>query len=88
MKKYLLVYADNLADRQKLVDVLTSMSEVKHWRYDMPNSFYILSDASPEDLLKRIRALCGGSGRCVLVAMNTFFGFLPQRTWDFLHRED
>ena len=88
MSKYLLVYSDTLATRQKIVEVLSSMSEVRHWRYDMPYSFYIESSESAKDLLSKIRSLCGDKGRCILVKIDSFYGWLPRQTWEFLHRND
>lgn len=88
MSKYLFVYDNSLGTRQRIVDVLSSISEVRHWRYDMPNSFYIDSEASAEALTNKIRNLCGGNGRCIMVKLNSFYGWLPDKTWAFLHRED
>ena len=88
MNKYLLAYDNNLGTRQQIKDVLNAMMEVRHWRYDMPNSFYIYSDANYTELLNKIRTLCGSKGRCILVKMDTYSGWLPKDTWTFLKRTD
>lgn len=88
MKRYLLVYSNGLGSRQKIVDVLNHLSEVKGWRYDMPNSFYLFSESSAADLLNAIRSECGGSGRCLLVEINHYYGWLPKASWTFFHKFD
>ena len=88
MNKFLLVYDNNLGTRQQIIDVLNAMTEVRHWRYDMPNSFYIYSDVNCKELLNKIRMLLGNKGRCALVKMDTYSGWLPKETWAFLKRTD
>ena len=88
MNKYFLAYNNQLGTRQEIIDVLNTMAEVRHWRYDMPNSFYIYSDANCKELLDKIRVLRGSRGRCVLVKMDTYSGWLPKETWTFLKRTD
>lgn len=88
MNKYLLVYGNNLGTREQLVAVLNAMKEVRHWRYDMPNSFYIFSDSPAKELIDKIRRLRGNKGRCILVRMDVYSGWLPDKTWSLLKRED
>ena len=88
MNKYLLVYADSLGSREQVKEVLNGMSEVAHWRFDMPNSFYIYSDSTARELLDKIRAMRGGQGRCVIVKMDQYYGWLPNTTWDFFKKYD
>lgn len=88
MNKYLLVYGNNLGTREQIVDVLNAMSEVRNWRYDMPNSFYIYSETPQKELIDKIRMLRGNNGRCILVKMDDYSGWLPDKTWTFLNRED
>ena len=88
MNKYLLVYADSLGSREQVKEVLNGMPEVVHWRFDMPNSFYLYSDSTARELLDKIRAMRGGQGRCVIVKMDQYYGWLPNTTWDFFKKHD
>lgn len=83
-----MVYADNLGTREQIKNVLNGMPEVEHWRFDMPNSFYIYSDASAKELLDKIRIARGGTGRCVMVKMDQYYGWLPDKTWEFFKKND
>ena len=86
MKKFLLVYSNSLGSREKLVRVLNSIQAVKNWRYDMPNCFYLITEMDPKELINAIRHECGDNGRCIIVEMTDFHGWLPPDTWSFLRK--
>lgn len=86
MNTYLLIYANNLGSREKLVKVLNSIPEVKRWRYDMPNCFYIHSELEAKPLVDAIRTQCGGQGRCLMLEIEKYSGWLPKDTWDFIKK--
>ena len=51
MKKvYILFYSNSLGTREEVRDYLDSLSEVLHWRYDIPNVFYLISEENAETL--------------------------------------
>ena len=39
---YLFIYSDSLGNREEVKDILNDIPDVLSWRYDMPNSFYIV----------------------------------------------
>ena len=43
---YLLVYSNSFGDREELSTYFSACSYIDHWRYDLPNSFYLVSDES------------------------------------------
>lgn len=88
MNKYLMVYGDNLGTREQIKSVLNGLPEVAHWRFDMPNSFYIYSDTTAKDLMDKIRTARGSAGRCVMVKMDQYYGWLPDKTWEFFKKND
>ncbi|OQY52850.1 MAG: hypothetical protein B6247_16160 [Candidatus Parabeggiatoa sp. nov. 2] len=55
MKKvYILFYSNSLGTREEVRDYLDSLSEVLHWRYDIPNVFYLISEENADTLAKLI----------------------------------
>ena len=48
MKTYLFIYSDAMGNRDALKAAIAGIPEIIRWRYDIPNSFYIYSDASPD----------------------------------------
>lgn len=80
---YLFVYAADLGDREDVRDHLDGLPEVLHWRCDLPNAFYLVSDVSADELAKKIRAL--GDGRFIVTEIpKNSDGRLPQRSWEII----
>lgn len=84
---YLLVYNNNLGDREAVKSLIESIPEIEAWRYDMPNCFYLSSDSSAQDLadlfLQRAPSANGGRFLITLITDNRQ-GYLPKDTWNFL----
>ena len=59
-RAYLFVYAADLGDREDVKDHLDDLPEVLHWRCDLPNAFYLVSDVSAE-VGKQDQTLGGGT---------------------------
>lgn len=85
-RAYLLVYASDLASRERLRDHLNDLPEVLHWRYDLPSAFYLVSESSADELAKRIRQL--GDGRFIVAEVpDNSEGRLPRRSWDLITKK-
>lgn len=91
MKTYLLVYANSLGDRDNVKQVLESIPSIKNWRCDMPNSFYIWSDSSAQDIVTAIADKVGDatSKRFLVVEITSNKqGYLTKDTWAFINQKD
>jgi len=80
-KSFLLAYSDTLGSRDRVKEFLEAMPEIIHWRYDMDNSFYIVSEKSAKELAQEIRIRSGESGRFIIVELETYFGWLTNESW-------
>lgn len=81
---YLLIYSDAVGTRDEIIDVLNHMNSVSDWRYDIPNSFYVVSDVSASLLSHMFREKLP-SGRFLFVEITgNRQGFLPRGAWDFI----
>jgi len=85
---YLLVYADSLWDRESVKSWADTSPLVETWRYDLPNCFYLVSDATAADLSRDLRERLSSQGRFLIteVAENRQ-GALPTDSWYFLNRK-
>lgn len=90
MKTYLLVYADSLGNRELVKKILDSSPNIiKNWRYDMPNSFYIWSESTAQDIVTSIEEKVGDatSKRFLVVEITSNKqGYLTKDTWAFINR--
>lgn len=85
-KVYLFVYSNTIGDREVMKNILNNTVEVLDWRYDMPNSFYLISNHDAYVLVDRIRSKIQ-SETCrffITEISNNYQGYLPKDTWDFI----
>lgn len=61
---------------------------IRYWRYDLPNTFYLVSDLSATKLSELVQEFNAGKGRFLIceVGLNKQ-GWLPRRTWQLLNRK-
>lgn len=88
-RAYLLVYSDRVGSRQKIKTYLSSRQEILHWRYDLPNAFYLLSHLSLDELYDLVQEFNREKGRFLITEIgDNIQGWLPERTWNLLHNEE
>ena len=79
---YLLVHSTLAASHQRMKAVLNSIPEIKHWRTDIGNCFYVVSEADASTLSKAIRGRTGSKGRFIIAEINeNRNGWLTGESW-------
>lgn len=84
---YLLVYSNVIGDRDVMKGILNNIEGVLDWRFDMPNSFYVISEMDACTLVDRIHAnIHSESCRFFITEISTNRqGYLPKDTWEFIN---
>ena len=87
-RTYLLIYSDRLGTRDEIKEFLDRTSEILNWRYDLPNTFYLVSSLSAEELYEVIQGYNQRRGLFLIseVGENTQ-GWLPAKSWMLLNAE-
>ncbi len=87
-KAYLLVYTDAL-ERTEVRKIIKSMNTVSKWRYDLPNSFYLISYSSAQEISDEFRDAFGGKNYRFLVTEigKNKQGWLPKETWHLINKK-
>ena len=87
-RTYLLIYSDKLGTREEIRAFLDKRSEILNWRYDLPHTFYLVSDLSAEELYEVIQSHNQERGFFLIgeVGQNTQ-GWLPAESWMLLNAE-
>ena len=87
-RTYLLIYSDKLGTREEIRAFLDKKSEILNWRYDLPHTFYLVSDLSAEELYEVIQSHNQERGFFLIgeVGQNTQ-GWLPAESWVLLNAE-
>jgi hypothetical protein len=81
-RAYLLVYSSTLGTREEIKACLDNLSQVSHWRHDLPNAFYVVSDVDAHELSKAITDDLGRHGRFLITEIGeNYSGWLPSESW-------
>ena len=84
-KVYLLVYSSSLGNREEVRACIKSLPEIITWRYDMPNTFYMVSEFEAQDISDAIRKYFTGKGRFLVTEVTeNRQGLLLKKTWYFI----
>jgi len=84
-KCYLLVHSSKVASQEQMKTVLNSISEVRTWRTDIANCFYVVSETDAKTLGNLIREKAGQSGRFIISEIpENRYGWLTKKSWYFI----
>ena len=84
-KSYIFIYSDATGGRDAIKAWVNTEQAVIHWRYDMPHSFYIISESSASDLYNSFINFNGKKGRFLIMEISdNRQGLLPSETWYLL----
>lgn len=85
LTSYFFIYSAEVGSRNSIVNMLNDIDEIKDWRSEFENCFYLKSHVSPLELTKKIRALTARDGRFIIVEVNTNIdGYIHKDSWSFL----
>lgn len=87
-KAYLLLFSDATGGKVAIREWLNAEHLVLHWRTDLPNMFYVISEASANDLSQSLLSHIGGKGRFLIAEVGeNRQGLLPKQTWYLLRNK-
>ncbi len=87
MYTYVLIYDNEMADREAMKSHLDAMPEILSWRYDAPNSFFVYSNDTANDLTTSLANLLP-EYKCFLFVeiSSNRQGYLRKETWNFINQ--
>jgi hypothetical protein len=81
-KAYLLVFGGEIGTREQVREYLNAIKEITHWRYEVPNSFFVISEQDATFLSRRLRELSSAKGRFIFVEIGSNRnGWLSTKSW-------
>lgn len=86
-KTYILVYSNSFGTREEAKDCVDNIPEVYTWRYDMPNSFYLISDYSADEIARAINDYTGKTKFIVSEITSNKQGWLSKKTWYLINNK-
>jgi len=84
-KAYVFLYSDGTGGRETVRAWANQESALIHWRYDMPHSFYLISEKTAAELAESFWNYNGKRGRFLIAEItDNRQGLLPKDTWYLL----
>ena len=80
-KAYLLVYSDKNITREQITKFMNESDVIITWRYDMPNSYYFISEESAKDVSMALRESLFEFRHIIVEIEDNYWGWLPNDTW-------
>ena len=85
-KSYLFIYSNKFGSRDDVRDLISNTYEIITWRYDIPNSFYLVSESSADDLSEKFLKYSNEEGLFLIVEIkDNYQGWLPERSWSLIN---
>ena len=86
-KVYLFVYSNDLGTREIVKNTVDSIESIILWRYDLPNSFYLVSTSSAIELSEKIRMKLGDKRFIITEISSNKQGWLPKKSWHLINHK-
>lgn len=87
-KAYIFIFSDGTGGRETVKAWANREPAVLHWRYDMPHSFYLISEQDAAELSTSFINFNGKKGRFLIIeAGDNRQGLLPNETWYLLRNK-
>lgn len=90
MKSYLFTYNDKLGTREEITQFIDGLEEVITWRYELPNTFFLVSEDDLDTIFNRIVQRFSTRGRFLLTeySAENSQGLLTKRGWQVLNEKN
>lgn len=87
MYTYIFIYDNETAEREVMKSYLDEIPEVLSWRYDTPNSFFIYSNETANQLTTILANRLPGHKCFLFVEISSNRqGYLKKETWNFINQ--
>lgn len=88
IRAYLFIYSNITGTREELKEFFDNSPSIITWRFDIENSFYLISEKSAQELYNEFTASRGTKGRFMFVEYNdNSQGQMLETTWYFLENK-
>lgn len=88
-KSYLFVFNPSLGTREEIKDFIDSCGKISSWRYELNNTYFIVSELDANDLYNLVSVHFGeGKGSFIIAEyVDNSQGLLNERSWQLLNNK-
>ena len=85
-RSYLFIYSDPVGSRDALTKFFDDRPEILYWRHDLPNTYYLISENTADELARMVQRFNHERGRFLICEVGANKeGWLPRATWILLN---
>jgi hypothetical protein len=88
IKLYIFNYSETAGTREEVKAWIENEAKISNWRYDLPNCFYLVSNASANELSASFNEYNEKKGRHLIAEVtDNRQGLLTTKSWAFMRRK-
>ncbi|HIE9131226.1 hypothetical protein [Klebsiella variicola] len=88
IKLYIFNYSDTAGTREEIKTWIENEGKISNWRYDLPNCFYLVANATAYELSTSFNEYNGKKGRHLIAEVtDNREGLLTKQSWAFMRRK-
>lgn len=87
-KSYLFVYSNAFGKRSEVTEYIKNSKNIFTWRYDLPNSFYLVSEQSAEKLREYFLDFSDKGIFVITEFQDNYDGYLVDRSWSVINDKE
>lgn len=87
-KAYILIYSNDIGTQKEITDYLDTIPEIINWRIELPNTIFIVSQLSAQELADKFRLFTKDKGKFIISEVTSNKqGWLTRKTWDVINNK-
>ena len=87
-RSYVFVYSDEVGTREQVREFLHNLAMIETWRFELPNTFFLVSEANANEIADKILRFTGKKGSFLITEYSpNSQGWLVQRSWTVLNKK-
>lgn len=87
-RSYIFVYADSFGLHETVKNHIDAIPEILNWRYELPNSFFLVSELSASNLYEKIKPLNETGKFLISETTDNKQGWLAKDSWRILNEKN
>lgn len=86
-RSYIFVFEDKFGTQEAIKDYIDLIPEILNWRYELPNSFFLVSELSAQELYEKIKPFNAVGKFLISETTGNKQGWLVKDSWNIMNKK-
>jgi hypothetical protein len=86
-RSYIFVFEDKFGTQENVKNYIDNIPEILNWRYELPNSFFLVSDLSAQELFDKIKPFNESGKFLISETTSNKQGWLVKDSWKIMNKK-